>query len=56
MYNTIDRTRHKDYQSILPASRYNFNIRINEQKYFLLNLIQLELNVAGHEIQVAEYF
>lgn len=55
MYNTIN-TRHEDYQSILLASRYSFNIGIHGQKHFLSKLIQRELILAGHEIQVACYF
>lgn len=52
MHNTMDTTKHDDYQSILLAPRYNLNIRINGQNHFLLNLIQLEFSLAGHEIQV----
>lgn len=55
MYNTIN-TRHEDYQSILLASRYSFDIRIHRQKHFLSKLIQLELILVGHEIQVSCYF
>lgn len=48
----MDTTKYDDYQSILLAPIYNLNIRINGQNHFLLNLIQPEFSLAGHEIQV----